>query len=74
MFARNARGAVAINYFLATSPVAQHRVRVATAFGEFILAKLDGADFRVKRAGVLNGVADLLFRFQDEQMFLAFRV
>ncbi len=66
VFARHSRRAVAINYLLAVRAVAQHRVGVALTAAHFILAKLDHADFRVKRAGVLNRAGELLFRFQDE--------
>ena len=73
MFARHSRRAIAVNDLLAVRPVAQHRVRVAFGAGDFILAKLDHADFRVKDARVLDGLRELLFRFQDEHVLLAFR-
>jgi len=64
MFARDSRRAIAINDLLAVRAVAQHRVRVALAACDFVLAKFNGAYFRVKRAGVLDGLCELLFRFQ----------
>ena len=64
VFARHSRRAVAINYLLAVRAVAQHRVSVAFAAAHFVLAKFNGAYFRVKRAGVLDGLCELLFRFQ----------
>ncbi len=66
VFARRPRRAVAINDLLAGSAVAQHRVGVALRSRHLILAEFDHADFRMKRARVLDGLRDLLFRFQDE--------
>ena len=68
MFARHSRRAVAVNDLLAVRPIAEHRVRVALAACYFILAKFDHADFRVKDARVLDGLRELLFRFQDEHL------
>ncbi len=61
MLARHSRRAVAVNDLLATSAVAQDGVSVALATCHLVLTKLDHADFRVKRAGILNRRRDLLF-------------
>ncbi len=74
VFARPSRRTVAIHNLLAARAVAEHRVRVALRACHFILAKLDHLHFRVKRAGVLDGLRELLFRSQDEHFGLAFLV
>ncbi len=68
VFARHSRRAVAIHYLLAVRAVAQHGVGVAFGAAHFILAKFNGVDFRVKDARVLDGLCELLFRFQDEHL------
>ncbi len=72
MLARDARRAVAVNDALTVRAVAQHRVGVALAACHFVLAKLDHLYFRMKRAGVLNRPADLLFVSQNEHFVFAF--
>ncbi len=74
VLARHSRRAVAINDLLAVRAVAQHRVGIALATCHFLLTKLDGVDFRVQDALVLDGLRELLFRFQDEHFGLAFLV
>ena len=74
MFARHSRRAVAVNYLLAGSAVAQHGVRVALRSRHLILAEFDHADFRVQPLSILDCLRDLLSVSQDEHFGLAFRV
>ncbi len=74
VFARDSRRAIAVHDLLAIRAVAQHRVGVAFGACHFILAKFNGVDFRVQDARVLDGLRELLFRFQDEHFGLAFLV